>query len=162
LIVRKETVKGKLAIAAALFSSPFLLRGPASAKQCFSIFRGDDTVEVNTSVGSTKPLNGREFGTDETDCGLPAFPIIGSAFKSHNGDIIFTFRSMIVSVPDDCGAVDFEVTLSGQPLTGLAQLRNDHNNFTNTTTMTQVACPKSLPGAEPSGTRSNGPDNQGN
>ena len=154
-------MKPKFAIMIAVLPFVLLIGGSASARQCFSLFGGADTVEINTSVTDSGPLNGREFGTDETDCGLAAFPIIGSAFKSSNGNIIFAFRSMTAN-DSNCGAVDFVVPLSGKPLSGTAQLRNDHNDFTNSTTMTQITCPKKLPGAEPSEAPSNGRDNQGN
>ncbi len=145
-----------------VFLTILIGQGSASAKQCFSLFSGEVTLEVNSSVTSSGALSGRVFGGGLSSCGgLSAWPIVGSAFKNNSGGITLAVRSMTVDAAG-CGAVDYLVPLAGKPLSGPAQFHNDRNNVSSTTTMTQVACPKPLPGAQPGAASMTGPDAQGN
>ncbi|HUY18355.1 MAG TPA: hypothetical protein VMV15_03935 [Candidatus Binataceae bacterium] len=140
-------MKAKGMMVTAVVSLVLIVSGSAYARQCFSLFNGTVTLEVNSSVKATGPLNGREFGTGLASCaGLSAWPIIGSAFRSASGDIVLAWRAMTVDT-SSCGAVDFIVDLSGKPLSGTALLHNDRSDFSNSTTMTKVACPRPLPSA---------------
>ena|SRR5215469_2394392 len=150
-------------VALAIASLTLVGQSSALAKgQCFSVFSGAATVEFDSPVTSSKPLTGRIFGGGLSSCaGLSAWPVFGSSFKDASGDIEVAFRAMTVDTTN-CGAVDWIVTLSGNPLSGDGQFVNDRHDSGNTTTVTQVACPKPLP-ADKSGLQSHaGVDAQGN
>jgi hypothetical protein len=157
-------MKSKSTAAIALAAFLLIVPWPASAKskQCFAVFGGATTIEVNSPVTNSAALTGRIFGGLTSCAGLSAWPIVGSAFKSQSGAIEFAFRVMTVD-DSGCGAVDWIVPLSGGPLSGTAQFRNDHNDSTGSTTMTQVACPNPLPSTrEFDASPMTGPDPEGN
>jgi hypothetical protein len=113
-----------------------------AAPQCFSVFGGTVTAEFNTPLTGNGLVNGRMFGALASCAGLTAWPLVGSSYKSATHATVVAFR--VFTVDASFGAVDWIASLTS--LSGPAQLHNDRNNFSNSTTMTVTACPVPLPG----------------
>jgi hypothetical protein len=98
------------------------------------------TTMARLKAPGEKSLNGRMFGVTLADCaGLKQWPVTGTAMTTSTGLITLGFSAATVDAAS-CGAVDFIVTLDPRSLSGSLQLRNEHNNFSTTSTFTPVAC----------------------
>jgi hypothetical protein len=111
-----------------------------AAPQCFQPFSGVYIRFEKPVTDSSVARNGRVFGALSSCAGLSSWPVVGNSYHSKTDGLVVAFRAFTVDA-NNCGAVDWIGTLSGQPLSGPFQLFNQRTNFGNSGTWTQVTCP---------------------
>jgi hypothetical protein len=116
---------------------------PAQAAICFSGF--SDTVKYNFDVApatfetpGTYSVPGVEFGKLTPCAGLKKWPIVGTVTVTATS-VVLGFRALTVA-KTACGAPDYIVAMTPKRLSGVMQLHNDRNNFSNSTTFVQTPC----------------------
>jgi len=112
-------------------------------EMCFTGF--DGTIHYQFSIKErdlankeTKPFQGRVFGALVPCAGLKQWPLIATKITD-NDQIILAFRAMTADAAS-CGSIDYIVQLDESSLSGLLQLHNDRNEFSNTSTFVPAAC----------------------
>lgn len=139
---------------------------PVDAAVCFSGF--SNTVKYNFEVTpatfttpGTYSVPGVEFGKLTRCAGLTKWPIVGTVTVTPTS-VVLGFRALTVAV-SACGATDYIVAMTPKRLSGVVQLHNDRNNFSNSSAFTQTLCTVPPPeDAFPAVATQRGFDPQGN